>query len=261
MSLEINNLHFSYGERKVLDGVSFGLEAGSFVCLLGANGSGKSTLFSCILQFLSRYEGSIKLNGTELSELSTKERAKKIAYIPQSHIPVFNFTCLEVVLMATQSNGSIFYVPDKEADEAARDALRRVGLEGFEDRGYARISGGERQLVLIARALAQGSKYLIMDEPTSSLDYGNQMRILSMVRKLTDEGYTVFLSTHHPDQALLFSDEVILLHEGKIMSQGKADDVLSSENLSLIYGLNVELVPLMGGKMFTCIPTQVLKES
>ena len=144
MSLEINNLHFSYGERKVLDGVSFGLEAGSFVCLLGANGSGKSTLFSCILQFLSRYEGSIKLNGTELSELSTKERAKKIAYIPQSHIPVFNFTCLEVVLMATQSNGSIFYVPDKEADEAARDALRRVGLDGFEVSGYATISGDER---------------------------------------------------------------------------------------------------------------------
>lgn len=261
MSLEINNLHFSYGERKVLDGISFGLEAGSFVCLLGANGSGKSTLFSCILQFLSKYEGSIKLNGEELSELSTRERAEQIAYIPQSHIPVFNFNCLEVVLMATQSKGSIFYVPDEKAEKTASEALRRVGLAGFEDRGYARISGGERQLVLIARALAQGSKFLIMDEPTSSLDYGNQMRILSMVRELVDGGYTVFLSTHHPDQALLFSDQVILLHKGKIMSQGRADEVLSSENLSIIYGLDVELVPFMGGKMFTCIPTQVLKGS
>ncbi|MDD4324426.1 MAG: ABC transporter ATP-binding protein [Eubacteriales bacterium] len=261
MSLEIENLHFSYGERKVLDGISFVLEEGSFVCLLGANGSGKSTLFSCILQFLPKYEGSIKLNGRELAELNTRERAEQIAYIPQSHIPAFNFSCLEVVLMATQSNGSIFYVPDEKAEETAHEALSRVGLAGFEDRGYARISGGERQLVMIARALAQGSKFLIMDEPTSSLDYGNQMRILSMVRDLADEGYTIFLSTHHPDQALLFSDAVILLHDGKIMSQGRADEVLTSENLSLIYGLEVELVPFMGGKMFTCIPAQVLKET
>ncbi|NLC26709.1 MAG: ABC transporter ATP-binding protein [Fastidiosipila sp.] len=261
MGLEIKNLSFSYGERKVLDGISFELEEGSLVCLLGANGSGKSTLFSCILQFLPKYEGSIKLDGEELSELSTKRRAEQIAYIPQSHIPVFNFSCLEVVLMATQSNKSIFYIPDQEAEDIARESLRRVGLSGFEDRGYARISGGERQLVLIARALAQGSKFLIMDEPTSSLDYGNQMRILSMVRELANDGYTIFLSTHHPDQALLFSDQVILLHEGNIMSQGRADQVLSSENLSTIYGLDVELVPFMGGKMFTCIPMQVLNES
>ncbi|MDD2364016.1 MAG: ABC transporter ATP-binding protein [Eubacteriales bacterium] len=260
MSLVVKDLHFSYGDHQVLNGVSFSLQKGSLVSLLGANGSGKSTLFSCILQFLTSYEGNIELDGINVADLSTKERAEKIAYIPQSHIPVFNFSCLEVVLMATQANGSFFHLPGEEDEKMAREMLKRVGLIGFEDRGYSRISGGERQLVLIARALAQGSKFLIMDEPTSSLDYGNQMRILSMIRELANDGYTIFLSTHHPDQALLFADEVILLHDGKIMAQGKAMEVLTSENLSTIYSLEIDVVPLVNGGMSTCIPNEVLRE-
>lgn len=257
MKLEVHDLSFAYGDHRVLEKVRFDLEAGQFTCLLGANGSGKSTLFSCLLQLHTNYDGHVLYDGRDLADMTARERAKLIAYIPQSHAPVFNYRVIEVVLMAVQGKNRMFYVPREREELIARDALERVGMAHLAERGYAKLSGGERQLVLIARALAQGSKILIMDEPTSSLDYGNQIKILSMSRELAKAGYLVFQSTHHPDQALAFADRVLLLHDGGIIASGEPRKALTSEHLSRIYGVGIDVVRVPETGLVTCVPRNV----
>lgn len=240
MSLRVSDLCFSYGKTPVLRDVSFSLDAGQLVALLGANGAGKTTLFRCILGLNEGYAGSIAVDGSEVRSLTPRQVSHRIAYIPQVHYPAFQYSVLEMVLMGTTHRLSLAGAPGKEETADALAALRTLGIEHLSQRDYGRLSGGEQQMVLIARALVQQTKLLLMDEPTASLDYGNQLRVLSAVRALARDGYTVLLSTHNPQHALSYADRVLALANGSLAADGPAGAVLSPALIHTLYGVDVE---------------------
>ncbi len=188
MSIEIKDLSFSYGKHQVLHDINLSIPDSTLVNVLGPNGVGKSTLFRCILGLNGNYEGDIIVNGKNLRDLSIKERAREISYIPQSHAPIYDYEVLDVVLMSTGADLGMMRTPGPRHRKRAFRALERIGIEHLAHRTYTQISGGEQQLTLIARAIAQDAKTIIMDEPTSALDYGNTVRVLSCVRQLAREG-------------------------------------------------------------------------
>lgn len=242
MILQVENLSFSYNRDLVLEEISFNISKGKFVGVLGGNGAGKSTLFKCILGFLDYDKGNIFIENENIKNLDLKERAKKVAYIPQSHIPSFNHQVLNVVEMGANVRLKGFgAAPGEEERKRAYEILKMLGIEELAYRGYKEISGGERQLVLIARALMQDASILMMDEPTANLDYGNQIMVLKTCKKLTEIGYTIIQSTHHPEQAFRFFDEVILIHENKILANGVTTDVLTEENLNKLYDIDLKV--------------------
>lgn len=246
MGIEVKDLGFSYGTHRVLDGVSFCGGSGELIAVLGANGAGKSTLFRCILGLLPEHSGEILINGKSIRTMNSRALAQACAYIPQSAAPAFDYTVLETVLMGMTAQLPVLSVPTKNHERAAMEALRSLGIDALAQRGMGKISGGERQLVLIARALAQGAKLLVMDEPTANLDCGNQHLVMERVRALTESGYTVLLSTHDPDHALRYADRVLLLHGGMVLAQGAPQEVMTGELLSRLYGVTVRVVTVEG---------------
>ena len=241
-ALKAENIHFGYDRTEVLHGMSFEVNEGDFLFLLGPNGSGKTTLFKCLLGLYKPSEGCVTVSGVDIHTLSASALAKKIAYIPQAHNPSFNYTVLEAVTMGRtayiKNNGA----PSAEDTELALAALRKLGIEHLKDKGYAYISGGERQMVLIARALAQQSRILIMDEPTSSLDYGHQVNVLSVVKRLAEEGYTVIVSSHNPEHAFLFGSKVLMMKKGKVITMGDPHETVTQELLQSIYEVPMDLL-------------------
>jgi iron complex transport system ATP-binding protein len=254
MSIEVKNLSCGYKKRRVLKDINFTVNEKCFLCVLGPNGVGKSTLFQCLLGLFQSYEGTIYIQNNDIKKISVSELARLISYVPQSHHPTFNYTVSEMVLMGTSSMISSISTPKQSHLDMAYQAMEKVGIENLSNRGFAEISGGERQLVLIARALAQQTKILIMDEPTANLDYGNQLRVLNKVKELVDSGYTVIQSTHNPDQALMFADEVIAMSEGEIIDMGKASQIINTENMKKLYQIDVIREQLYGGKINICVP-------
>lgn len=242
MLLEIDNLTFSYGNRTnptVLDRLSLRADAGQLLCLLGANGAGKSTLFRCMLHMLTPTGGQILVEGRDICSLSASQMAAIFSYIPQYSSPVFSYTVWEIVLMGTTRSLPLFSSPGSSQISRAEKAIRRLGIPHLTDRQIGKISGGERQTVLLARALAQQARIILMDEPTASLDYGNQLRVLSLLRHLAKEGYTILMSTHQPDHALLYADRALVMENGRISCEGAPKDVLTKETLSRLYHVPV----------------------
>ena len=256
MSIEVRNLSFAYGSHQVLHDISFEIPDSTLVNVLGPNGVGKSTLFRCILGLNRDYEGTILVNGKDIRELSIKERAREISYIPQTHASVYDYEVLDVVLMATGSDLKMLSNPGCEQRKRAYEALERIGIEEFAHRQYTHISGGEQQLVLIARALAQNAKTIVMDEPTSALDYGNTMRVLSCVRQLAREGLSIIQSTHNPDHGFLYSDRTLVIKEGRVDAYGDPREVITSELISGLYSLDVEVNSLYGDRVRVCVPVR-----
>lgn len=254
MSIEVKGLSFSYGGRAVLRDVSFSVGEGRLLSVLGPNGVGKSTLFRCILGLLKDYTGEIAVDGASIKGMGARALARRVAYIPQSNYPAFNYTVFDMVLMGTSARTRPFSTPGRREEGAARAALERLEIQDLAPRSYTQLSGGERQLVLIARALAQQSPVLLMDEPTANLDYGNQMRVLTKVRALADEGYTVVQSTHNPEQSYLFSHEILAMRGGRVLAHGKPGDVLDSALIQALYGIDAEVESLRDDKMRVCIP-------
>ncbi len=260
MSIEVEHLSFSYGQHEVLRDVSFRIPDGCLVNVLGPNGVGKSTLFRCILGLNQAYQGSVKVNGKDMKSLSIKERACEISYIPQSHAPVYDYEVLDVVLMATGADLKMLSNPGCEQRKRAYEALERIGIQDFAHRLYTQISGGEQQLVLVARALAQNAKTIVMDEPTSALDYGNTIRVLSCVRQLAREGLSIIQSTHNPDHAFLYSDKTLVLKDGRVDAFGNPRDVITSELISGLYSIEVEVNSLYGDTVRVCVPVRELEQ-
>ena len=250
MSLTVDNLSFSYGRHAVLQGVSFTARAGELLAILGPNGVGKTTLFKCVMGLARRYTGTIRADGADLSALSPRERAHRVAAIPQAHPLSFRYSAFDMVLMGTSHGLSPFAVPGERERAAAREAMARVNIAPLADRPFDHLSGGEQQLVFIARALCQQAKILLMDEPTASLDYGNRLLVLGVARDLSRAGYTVLLSTHDPQHALWYADRALALHEGKVLAQGAAREVVVPDVLQQLYGrpfalLETELGPVL----------------
>ena len=255
MSVAIQNLYFSYGRDPVLRDVSFRAEYGEVWSVLGPNGAGKSTLFRCILGLLRPTSGNILIDDAPISSLSARQLARKIAYIPQSHNPVFNFPVLDMVLMGTTARLGSFESPKQKEIREAEDALKQLGIFHLRDRGYGNISGGERQLVLIARAIAQKAKILIMDEPSASLDFGNRLHLMQTVQALARDGYAVIQSTHDPDQAYQYSHRILALYGGGVLATGTPAEVVTEPIISELYGTGVEVCSIRDDSIRICIGT------
>ena len=239
--LDVKNLSFSYPSHAVLRKMDFTLYPGEVVSLLGPNGCGKSTFIRLMLGLL-RGSGDILLDGRPLSRFSPKTIAQHIAYIPQYHNVPFNYTVREMVVMGRVAKLGFFAQPGKKDLAAADAALRTVGIETLADRPFGLLSGGQKQMVLLARALAQEVSTFIMDEPVSGLDYGNQMRLLEMITQLAAEGYTFLKTTHYPDHALLVSSRVVVMHEGRMIADGAPNEVINPSMLRDIYGVEADIV-------------------
>ncbi|MBD3823855.1 MAG: ABC transporter ATP-binding protein, partial [Epsilonproteobacteria bacterium] len=239
--LKVEDLHFSYNKKSVLKGVDFALFKGEVVSLLGPNGCGKSTLIRLMLKLLPA-KGSIELASKPLSSYSHKEIAEHIAYIPQYHNVPFNYSVLEMTVMGRISKLGIFASPSQRDFDIARKALIKAGIEDLQNRAFGELSGGQKQLVLLARALAQEVNVFIMDEPVNGLDYGNQIRLLELINSLAKEGYTFLKTTHYPDHALLVSSRVVVMNEGKIIANGAPQEVIHSEMIEEVYGIKAEII-------------------
>lgn len=256
--LEVKNLSFSYGNGSVLQDVSFTAEKGELLSVLGPNGVGKSTLFRCILGLLKFSEGQILVEGENILTMSPGILARKIAYIPQSHDPVFHYSVFDMVLMGTTAQTRLFSSPNGEHKRSVEESLEKLGLSTLADRNYRTLSGGERQLVLIARAMVQKANVLLMDEPSASLDFGNRILVMNRIRELCKEGYCVIQTTHDPEQAYLYSDKILALREGKVLAHGRPRDIFHEALISSLYGVEVEICDIKNDALRVCIPKGVL---
>ena len=260
MSIEVKNLSFSYGQKRILHDVSFTAHKGEVLSILGPNGAGKSALFRCVLGLLPGYSGVVLVNGEDMRSLSVREAARQIAYIPQSSHSVFQYSVLDIVLMGRTNHTSIFRNPGKTDEQACLRALEKVGIEHLADRCFHKLSGGEQQLVLIARALAQDAPVLMLDEPTANLDLGNQLLVLKQVKKLAEEGYTVIQTTHHPEQSYLFSNRILALQNGRVVANGQPEEVFTHEMMRQLYQTDVNVISLYEDAARVCIPTEFVKK-
>lgn len=254
--LEVTSLSAAYGKREVLRDVSFCAGAGELVAVAGKNGAGKTTLFRAILGNLAAYSGEICVDGESIKNAAPRLLAKKIAYIPQSSPAVFNFEARLVVMTGRNAEINRFRGPGRAEEEAAEAALRELGIEHLARRGCAELSGGERQLVLLARALAQNAPIIIMDEPLANLDYGNQIRVLQKMRRLCRAGFLVLFSTHSPEHALGYASKALVLKDGGVAAFGAPGAVLDGAMLEKIYGVAVSVRTIEhGGRVIpVCLP-------
>ena len=251
--LEVQALDFGFPGRTIGSGVEFRVEAGEVLCVLGPNGGGKTTLFRTLLGLLEPHGGRIQLEGASLHSLTRAEIARHVGYVPQGHSAYFAFTVREFVLMGRTAHLGVFSVPGSRDRDVAERALESLGIAHLADQSVTEISGGERQLALVARALAQQPKLLVLDEPTASLDFGNQVRVLQRIGALAGSGIAILFSSHDPDHAFLCAHRALLLAEGRVLEIGTPRAVIRPDTLERLYGVSVQVLPLPGGS-HTCLP-------
>ena len=250
MTVEVINGCFGYSSKsKIFEDLNFKIDRCEILSILGPNGCGKTTLLKCLLGTFNLTGGIIRINGKDLREIKNVRNSQNIGYVPQNHQTAFPYTALEMVLMGRARFIGMFSTPKDENLEIAKESLQILGVGHLEDRSFPELSGGEKQLVLIARALASKAKILIFDEPTSALDYRNQYVILEVLRKLTRKcGFTVIMTTHHPEHALHISDKVILMDDTNNIIYGGVNETLTDENLQKAYGMNVRVISIPYGE-------------
>ncbi|MBR2836228.1 MAG: ABC transporter ATP-binding protein [Coriobacteriales bacterium] len=253
MKLAVDGVTFDYGTgQNILEGMSFTYESPDIMCLLGCNGVGKSTLLKCIMGELSPASGTITIDGKPTRQYSPRDMALKVAYIAQMHAPTFSYPVIDVVTMGRTSHIGYLSNPSDEDVQFAYDQLVYLGIERLAERPYTEISGGERQLVMIASALAQQPEAMLLDEPTAHLDFGNQFKFVQLVERLHAKGIGVLMTTHFPDHALLLDCETAILSKGGVVAQGPAHKVVTEEALGQIYGIPINIAPV--GSRKVCVP-------
>ena len=240
--LEVQHLSTGYGKKEIVHDVSFSIPAGEFVCIIGANGCGKTTMLKSILGLLPPFGGSVKVSGIQTLTMKEKERAQYFAYIPQAHMPPFPFSVADVIIMGRTPYINRLAVISEKDKRIAYDAMELLGITDLADSSFTQLSGGQQQLVLIARALAQEPEILVMDEPTASLDFGNQQMVLKRMRKLADSGTSVLMVTHDPDHALYCASRVIAIQQGRVIGDGTPEEVMTNECLRTIYDTDAQIV-------------------
>ena len=240
MNIEGRDLTIGYPDHTVGRGLDVALSTGEVLALLGPNGGGKTTLLKTLLGLLKPKAGEVRLGDKPLDEYTVRERARVIAYVPQVHIGTFAFTVETVVLMGRTAHGNLFSRPTTHDRTVAHSVLERFGISGLANRPYTMISGGERQLVLLARALAQEPRFIVLDEPTASLDFGNQGKVMNEIRALAKSGHGVLFTTHDPNHALRAADRAYLLRDGARIADGPAATVLNREQLRALYQASIE---------------------
>jgi iron complex transport system ATP-binding protein len=242
MTLAGSRLTIGYSDRVVGRDLDVVLATGEVLALLGPNGGGKTTLLKTLLGLLPPHAGAVQLNGTDLARYASAARARLVAYVPQTHSSTFAFPVESVVLMGRTAHGNLFSRPSAHDRAVVRRVLERFGIMHLATRPYTLISGGERQLVLLARALAQEPQFIVLDEPTASLDFGNQGKVMREIRALAASGHGVLFTTHDPNHALRAADRAFLLRDGTRIAEGKVADVLNRAQLEALYGTTIRTV-------------------
>jgi iron complex transport system ATP-binding protein len=250
MILEGHQLAIGYPDRVVGTGLDVKLAKGEVLALLGPNGGGKTTLLKTLLGLLAPKAGEVRLDGAVLSARSIRERARLIAYVPQTHVATFAFTVEAVVLMGRTAHGDLFSRPTAKDRAIVAGMLDRLGIAPLAQRPYTMISGGERQLVLLARALAQEPQFIVLDEPTANLDFGNQGKVMREIRALAAGGLGVLFTTHDPNHALRAADRAYLLRRGERLAEGPVQQILTREWLESLYGAPVQMITDATGTAF-----------
>ena len=252
MILSGHDLTIGYSERVVGRNLNVRLATGEVLALLGPNGGGKTTLLKTLLGLLAPQAGEVRLDDKALASYGSRERARLIGYVPQSHAATFAFTVEAVVLMGRTARGNLFSRPTAADRAVAARVLERFGISHLADRPYTMISGGERQLALLARALAQEPQFVVLDEPTASLDFGNQGKVMREIRALAASGLGVLFTTHDPNHAMRAADRAYLLQQGSRLAEGATASVLNRAQLEALYGAPVDVVadPRSGASAF-----------
>lgn len=267
--LEVKNAAFSYGEKNIFTDLSFKVKKGEIFCIVGSNGCGKTTLLDCLLGLLKLKEGEILTGNTDVKNLKPRQLAEKLAYVPQIHERTFPYTVKDIVLMGRAHKTSLFSSPGEEDLNAALEALKKVGILHLADRPYTHISGGQCQLVMIARALAQQPEIIIMDEPTSHLDFKNELLLLETIVELAKvNNIAVVMATHFPNHAFYFESSgsnatVALMNEGSFQYVGTPSEVLSEENIKRIYNINSKVLSYAVDEKFSIrqvVPLSMVRE-
>ena len=251
--LQVEKLAFGFPGRTVGREVGFTLGEGEVLCVLGPNGGGKTTLFRTLLGLLPKHAGSIRLDDTPLESLSRGEVARRIGYVPQGHAAYFAFTLREFVLMGRTAHLGAFASPSSRDFAVVERALQSLGIAPLAERPITAVSAGERQLALLARALAQEPRLLVLDEPTASLDFGNQVRVLEQLAALAATGIAILFSSHDPDHAFLCASRALLLAEGRALALGRPQEVIRPDTLERMYRVSVQVLVTEGG-VHTCLP-------
>lgn len=254
MILEVKNLSFHYyNSPQIFYDVSFTVNKGEIFSILGANGAGKTTLLNCLSNLFPPDFGEILLNKQPMEKMGIRDVARIIGYVPQLHTPTYAYNVLEFTVMGRTPYIGAFSTPSTKDYQIADNALKRMRLSHLRDKIYTEISGGERQQVTIARAIAQQPQLILLDEPTAHLDYGNQYRVVHMIRELADEGYAIIMTTHNPDHATILNGKVAILDRDGRINVGIAAEALNAETLSNLYGLSIKTVYDEDAKRNVCI--------
>lgn len=258
MKIELRDVACGYSDKKnILEHVSFQINSGEICCILGPNGVGKTTLFKTVLRLMKPTAGTILIDGEELSKLTPNQMARAMGYVSQYHVPPFPYVVKDVVMLGRIGSVRYFGQPSKRDYEIAEQAMEDMGIRHLRDEVYTDISGGERQLVMIARALAQEPKFLVLDEPTASLDYGNMVRVMQKVKNLREKGYGIIMTTHSPDQAFMCDSKVALLQRNTPVKFGDAIDIITRKNLYEAYKVDVRVIEFVtkdGKRVRMCAP-------
>ncbi|NLO78587.1 MAG: ABC transporter ATP-binding protein [Methanomicrobiales archaeon] len=258
MILEIDDLSFSYDRKRiVLNDICTEVKKGEVLSILGRNGIGKSTLIKCIINLYQNYQGDIRIMGDNIKDLSAVEAAMRMGYVSQGSQMIFPYSVLDFVLMGRSPHIPMFESPSTKDIGIAESVIEKMGLSHLKDRPVNEISGGERQMAMIARALTQEPKMLILDEPTSHLDFANQINVLKAIKNLADDGMSIVMSTHFPDHGFLISDNVAIMQDGTFVAQGPADEVITKENLRAAYGVDVMIKYVAEVGRNVCIPYHI----
>lgn len=255
MIFQIENISFSYpgSAKKVLKEASLQLKAGEILSILGPNGAGKTTLLNCMAGLLSVDSGTIQICGEDITSMDKRKIASLIGYVPQTHTPAFDYKVLDFVLMGRAPKIGMFGRPNKEDEVRCMDILRDMRIDHLAERSYLDISGGERQQVLIARTIVQEPKAILFDEPTAHLDYGNQHRVLKLIRQMAGKGYSIVITTHNPDHALLLGDQAAIVTRAGTILSGSTEEIITESSLCELYETDLKLMEVAEIQRTTCL--------
>lgn len=257
MILEMSNLSCGYDKKALVKNINESVYPGEICCILGENGVGKSTLFKTILKLIDPIDGCIFIDGEKIEKIPHKKLATKMAYVAQSHTPPFPYSVEEVITMGRMIHMSAFSSPSKKDMEIVDGIINEMQIGFLRDKAYNLISGGERQLVMIAKALAQEPQCLVLDEPTANLDYGNKVIVLNTIKHLAEKGMSIVFTTHDPEQALLLNAKTIILFKDNPSLSGDAVSVVNERTLKAAYDADIRVVEIVddkGNPVRVCLP-------